>query len=105
MKLLHEEVFGPVLVAMPFTDISEAIVEANNSVYGLGASVWTNRIDAAMKLSESLEAGTVWINTHNMVDPNLPFGGFKDSGIGREHGAAAVESYTTTKAVCIAYAN
>jgi phenylacetaldehyde dehydrogenase len=58
-----------------------------------------------MKLSESLEAGTVWVNTRNRVDPNLPFGGFKESGIGRDHGAAAVESYTTTKAVCIADSN
>lgn len=105
MKLLREEVFGPVLVAMPFADIAEVINEANGSVYGLGASVWTNRLDAAMKLAECLEAGTVWVNTHNMVDPNLPFGGFKESGIGREHGAAAVESYTTTKAVCIAYSS
>nr|WP_244193857.1 aldehyde dehydrogenase family protein [Bordetella genomosp. 12] len=104
MTLLTEEVFGPVLVAMPFTDLADVVAQANNSVYGLGASVWTNRLDAAMNLSASLEAGTVWVNTHNMVDPNLPFGGFKDSGIGREHGAAAIDSYTTAKAVCLTYA-
>jgi phenylacetaldehyde dehydrogenase len=103
IRLLKEEVFGPVLVAMPFTDLAEVVSEANDSAYGLGASVWTNRLDAALALSESIDAGTVWVNTHNMVDPNMPFGGFKDSGVGREHGAAAIDSYTVTKSVCITY--
>ncbi|MCO1367059.1 phenylacetaldehyde dehydrogenase StyD [Burkholderia multivorans] len=103
MRLLTEEVFGPVLVAMPFTDLAEVVDDANDSAYGLGASVWTNNLSAGLALTDAIEAGTVWINTHNMVDPNLPFGGFKDSGIGREHGASAIENYTTTKSVCIAY--
>ncbi|MFD2272601.1 aldehyde dehydrogenase family protein [Undibacterium arcticum] len=71
--------------------------------YGLGASIWTNDLSAALRFTDSLEAGTVWINTHNMVDPNLPFGGFKQSGVGREHGAAAIENYTDTKSLVIAY--
>ncbi|WP_353956435.1 aldehyde dehydrogenase family protein [Paraburkholderia fungorum] len=70
---------------------------------GLGASVWTNDLSAALSLTDSIEAGTVWINTHNMVDPNLPFGGFKSSGIGWEHGAAAIDAYTTPKSISIAY--
>lgn len=103
IRLLTQEVFGPVLVATPFSDIDEVIVEANRSVYGLGASVWTNDLSAALRIGDDLEAGTVWINTHNMIDPNLPFGGFKDSGLGREHGAAAIEHYTETRSLVIAY--
>nr|ADE62393.1 phenylacetaldehyde dehydrogenase [Pseudomonas sp. LQ26] len=97
IRLLSQEVFGPVLVATPFSDIQEVISEANRSVYGLGASIWTNDLSAALRINDELEAGTVWVNTHNMVDPNLPFGGFKDSGVGREHGAAAIEHYTTPR--------
>ena len=77
--------------------------EANNTVYGLGASVWTSNISKAMRLAERLDAGTVWINTRNVVDPNMPFGGFKQSGIGREHGRSAIEAYTECKSICIAY--
>lgn len=103
IRLLSQEVFGPVLVATPFSDIAEVVNEANRSVYGLGASIWTNDLSAALRINDELEAGTVWVNTHNMVDPNLPFGGFKDSGVGREHGAAAIEHYTTTRSLVIAY--
>lgn len=103
LTLVREEVFGPVLVAMPFTDLDEVLAQANDSVYGLGASVWTHRLDRAQHAIDALEAGTVWVNTHNMVDPNMPFGGFKASGVGREHGRSAIEAYTETKSVCIAY--
>ncbi|MFC3106467.1 phenylacetaldehyde dehydrogenase StyD [Undibacterium arcticum] len=103
IRLLEQEVFGPVLVAMSFSDNDDVIRSANASVYGLGASIWTNDLSAALRFTDSLEAGTVWINTHNMVDPNLPFGGFKQSGVGREHGAAAIENYTDTKSLVIAY--
>ncbi|MGY8817793.1 MAG: phenylacetaldehyde dehydrogenase StyD [Pseudomonadales bacterium] len=103
IRLLTQEVFGPVLVATPFSDIENVIGEANSSVYGLGASVWTNDLSAALRITDELEAGTVWINTHNMIDPNLPFGGFKDSGLGREHGAAAIDHYTETRSLVIAY--
>jgi len=100
---VREEVFGPVLVAMPFADLDEVLRQANDSIYGLGASVWTNRLDRAQRAIDALDAGTVWVNTHNMVDPNMPFGGFKASGVGREHGRAAIEAYTELKSVCIAY--
>jgi len=103
LTLVREEVFGPVLVAMPFDDLDQVLKDANDSVYGLGASVWTNRMDQAQRAIDALEAGTVWVNTHNLVDPNMPFGGFKASGLGREHGRSAIDAYTELKSVCIAY--
>jgi len=103
LTLTREEVFGPVLIAEPYDDLEEVVREANNTVYGLGASVWTSDISKALRVAERLDAGTVWINTHNIVDPNMPFGGFKQSGIGREHGRSAIEAYTECKSICIAY--
>ncbi|QQC64666.1 phenylacetaldehyde dehydrogenase StyD [Paraburkholderia ginsengisoli] len=103
LSVVKEEVFGPVLVAMPYDDLDEVLAEANASEYGLGASVWTNQLDKALRLVDGIEAGTVWVNTHNMVDPAMPFGGFKASGIGREHGKAIIDAYTESKSVCIAY--
>ncbi len=103
LTLVREEVFGPVLVAMPFDDLDEVLARANDSIYGLGASVWTNNLGKAQRAIDALQAGTVWVNTHNMVDPNMPFGGFKASGVGREHGRSAIEAYTELKSVCIAY--
>ncbi len=103
LSLVNEEVFGPVLVAMPYDDLEEAIGAANASEYGLGASVWTNQLDKALQVVDRIEAGTVWVNSHNMVDPALPFGGFKSSGVGREHGRAIIDAYTETKSVCFAY--
>jgi phenylacetaldehyde dehydrogenase len=103
LTLTREEVFGPVLIAQPYDDLEEVIREANDSIYGLGASVWTNNISKALRVAERLEAGTVWINSHSVVDPNMPFGGFKQSGIGREHGRSAIEAYTESKSICIAY--
>ncbi|QBQ97219.1 phenylacetaldehyde dehydrogenase StyD [Paraburkholderia pallida] len=103
LTVVREEVFGPVLVVMPYDDVDEAIAAANASEYGLGASVWTNQLDRALRVVDAVQVGTVWVNTHNMVDPALPFGGFKASGIGREHGRAIIDAYTETKSVCIAY--
>ncbi|TCO83816.1 phenylacetaldehyde dehydrogenase [Plasticicumulans lactativorans] len=103
MTLVREEVFGPVLVALPFDDVDEVVRMANDSPYGLTASVWTNDLKAAMNLVPRIEAGTVWVNSHVPVDPNLPFGGYKQSGIGREFGRSAIEAYTEIKSVCIAH--
>jgi len=103
LTLVREEVFGPVVVAMPFDDIDAVLKEANNSRYGLGASIWTNNLSAANRLIDRIDAGTVWVNTHNVIDPGMPFGGFKSSGVGREHGRAALDAYTEIKSVCIAY--
>ena len=97
--LIREEIFGPVVVATPFKSVDDIAAEANNTTYGLAASVWTNDLSLAHRLTRRLKAGTVWVNTHNVVDPNLPFGGMKQSGIGRENGAAAIELYTELKTV------
>jgi phenylacetaldehyde dehydrogenase len=101
MKVVREEIFGPVVVAQRFDDLDEVVKAANDSPYGLGASIWTNNLSTAHRLIPRIKAGTVWVNCHNMLDPNMPFGGFKSSGIGREHGRAVMDLYTELKSVCI----
>ena len=101
MRVVREEIFGPVLVAQRFDELDDVVKAANDSPYGLGASIWTNNLSAAQRLIPRIKAGTVWVNCHNMVDPNMPFGGFKQSGIGREHGRAAMDMYTELKSVCM----
>lgn len=101
MQVVREEVFGPVLVAMPFDDVEDAIRQANDSPFGLTASVWSNNLSAVHRIIPRIKAGTVWVNTHNLLDANLPFGGYKQSGFGRDLGRAAVESYTELKSVCM----
>ncbi len=103
MSVVRDEIFGPVIVAMPFNDPDEVAQTANETIYGLGASVWSNDYRTVMNMVSKLKAGTVWVNTHNLLDSNLPFGGFKQSGIGREMGRAAIELYTESKSVCLAY--
>jgi phenylacetaldehyde dehydrogenase len=103
MEVVREEVFGPVITAMPFDDEEEAVALANNTSYGLAASVWTSNLDRAMRLTRALRAGTVWVNSHNVLDANLPFGGMKQSGLGREHGREGLEHYLETKTVMIRY--
>lgn len=99
MKVVQEEIFGPVVTAMPFTSPEELIPRANDTVYGLAAGIWTSDISKAHSLANELRAGTVWINCYNIFDAALPFGGYKQSGWGREMGHDALEHYTETKAI------
>ncbi|MGE8063614.1 aldehyde dehydrogenase family protein [Pseudomonas sp. NPDC089569] len=103
MTVAREEVFGPVLGVMPFDDEDAVIELANDNRYGLAASLWTNDLGKAMNLVPRIEAGTVWVNAHVLLDPAMPFGGVKQSGMGREFGRAVVEAYTELKSVCIAH--
>jgi phenylacetaldehyde dehydrogenase len=102
-RIVREEIFGPVVVAQPFDSLDDAVRLANDSAFGLGASLWSNDLARVQSLIPRIAAGTIWVNTHNMLDPNMPFGGFKQSGIGREHGRAVLDLYLEKKSVCIAY--
>lgn len=103
LKLTREEVFGPVLGITKVADAEEAVARANDSVMGLAASLWTTDLKSAMDLTAKIEAGTVWVNTHNLIDPNMPFGGMKQSGIGRDFGVDWVNAFTEEKSVCISH--
>jgi len=104
MKVVQEEIFGPVVCAVPFndSDVEQIVKRANDSVFGLAASVWTQNISLAHKVARGLRAGTVWVNCHNVFDASLPFGGYKQSGWGREMGSEVLNNYLETKAVTIA---
>ena len=99
---IRKEIFGPVVTVTPVADLDDALHRANDSSYGLAASIWSNDFAAITRAIRELRAGTVWVNSHIPVDPNLPFGGFKQSGIGREHGRSIIDQYTEIKSVCIA---
>jgi phenylacetaldehyde dehydrogenase len=99
MKIVREEIFGPVVVASPFSDLDEIAAAANDTDYGLGAGIWTKDISKAHALAKKIRAGTVWINCYNVFDASLPFGGYKQSGWGREMGHEVLEAYTEVKAV------
>lgn len=101
MSIVREEIFGPVVVAEPFQSLEEVIPRANNTNYGLAAGVWTRDISKAHRIAGALKAGTVWVNCYNIFDSSLPFGGYKQSGWGREMGHEVLESYTQTKAVVV----
>lgn len=99
MRIAREEIFGPVVVALPFENVEEVAARANASMYGLAAGVWTSDVKIAHKMASALKAGVVWVNTYNMFDAAAPFGGYKQSGYGREMGHAVLDAYTQTKTV------
>jgi len=103
MRLIREEIFGPVIAAEPFDDddLDRIAAIANDSDFGLAASVWSRDISKALKMASKIKAGTVWVNSHNVYDAALPFGGFKQSGWGREMGEYAIQNYTEVKAVTV----
>ena len=102
MKIAREEIFGPVMSIMTFKTLDEAITRANNTTYGLAAGIFTNDINTALKYANEVKAGTCWVNTYNAFDTAQPFGGFKQSGIGRELGSAAISLYQESKTIMIA---
>jgi phenylacetaldehyde dehydrogenase len=101
MRVVREEIFGPVLVAMRWKDIDELVDLANDTPYGLSAGIWTQNLARAHQLAARIKAGTVWVNCYNYTDPASPFGGYKQSGWGREMGRAVLEAYTETKSVWV----
>jgi phenylacetaldehyde dehydrogenase len=98
-RILQEEIFGPVVCTIPFKDVDEVAKAGNDTTYGLAAAVWTKDISKANRLAQTIKAGTVWINCYNVFDAAAPFGGYKQSGFGREMGKAALEMYTQIKTV------
>ena len=101
MKVIDEEIFGPVVCAMPFDELDEVATQMNQTSYGLAGAIWTKDISKANRMARAMRAGTVWINCYNIFDAALPFGGYKQSGWGREMGKEAIEMYTEVKSVCL----
>jgi acyl-CoA reductase-like NAD-dependent aldehyde dehydrogenase len=101
MKIAQEEIFGPVAAVLPFDDVDQVAEEANTTIFGLAAAVWTRDIAKAHRFAARLRAGTVWVNCYNAFDPAAPFGGYKFSGHGRENGREALDHYTETKTVWV----
>jgi aldehyde dehydrogenase (NAD+) len=101
MTIAQEEIFGPVMSVMKFADMDELVERANKTIYGLAAAVWTRDISKAYKVANSVRAGTVWINCYDVFDAAAPFGGFKQSGIGRELGEYGLQQYSEVKTVTV----
>jgi len=99
MRIAQEEVFGPVLVVIPYGDDDEAVAIANDSEYGLAASIWSTDNSRALELAQRIETGSVWINDAHQINCQVPFGGYKQSGVGRELGPDALDAYTEVKTV------
>ena len=104
-RVNQEEIFGPVVTLMPFKTEAEVLKMANGVKYGLSATLWTNNLDRTMRLSKQLQSGIVWVNTWLNRDLRTPFGGMKNSGVGREGGFEALRFFTEPKNVCIKYDN
>ncbi|QHC35989.1 aldehyde dehydrogenase family protein [Komagataeibacter xylinus] len=103
VPLAREEVFGPVMTLTRVASAEEALTRANDTPFGLAASLWTTSLQAAMAFPPRMQAGTIWVNSHVMIDPNMPFGGMKESGMGRDFGTAWLDGFTETKSICIRY--
>jgi acyl-CoA reductase-like NAD-dependent aldehyde dehydrogenase len=101
MRIAREEIFGPVASVIPFKDENDAVFQGNDTTYGLAAAVWTRDVSRAHRIARALKAGTVWINCYGTVDPISPFGGYKQSGIGRELGRHSIDLYTQVKSVYV----
>ena len=101
MTIAREEIFGPVLATLTFRNEAEAVAIGNSTIYGLAAAVWSRDIKKALRTAKALKAGTVWVNAYNYYDPGLPFGGYKESGFGRERGHYALEEYTQVKSIWV----
>ena len=101
MRIAREEIFGPVISALPFDTLDEVIVRANDSAYGLGSGVWSRNVNTIHKVARGLRTGTVWANCYQVMDPAIPFGGYKMSGFGRESGVEHMQEYLQTKAVVL----
>lgn len=101
MSIAKEEIFGPVVVAMPYENLDEIIERANNTPYGLAAGLWTENLKNAHYVANKLKAGSVWVNCFNLTNPAIPFGGYKESGFGREMGSYALDNYTEVKSVWV----
>ena len=103
LRLTREEVFGPVVNLVRVADGDEALLLANETEYGLTASVWTQNLSQALSYSDRLQAVTVWENSHTLINPNLPFGGMKQSGTGRDFGPDWLDGWCETKSICVCY--
>ena len=101
MRIAREEIFGPVAVLIPFKDENDAVLQGNDTTYGLGAGVWTQDVGRAHKVARALKAGSVWVNCYGIIDPISPFGGYKESGFGRELGRHSIDLYTQIKTVYV----
>jgi len=101
MRIAREEIFGPVQCVIRYKDVDEAVAMANDTIYGLSAAVWSSDYERALEVADRIQAGTVWVNDHHMVNVGLPFGGYKQSGLGRELGPTALDDYTEAKHIHI----